>query len=516
MNADSSPAAPRPGTGTGTAAGSRDNPRRWWALAALVVSVLVLGFDVTILNVALPTMAADLGATTGQLQWIVDAFLVVFAALMLPAGLLGDRFGRRLMLIAGLLVLLAGSLLGVLAGSPGEVIAARTVMGVGAAFVAPLAVAVLPALFGPEERGKAVAAVTAGLAAGMPLGPLIGGWLLDHYWWGSVFLVNVPLVALGTAACLLLLPETRDRNTPRVDALSGLFTVTGLAALVYGLIEGPGRGWDDPRVSGALALSVPLLAGLVLRERRREQPMLDLKLLADRAFRWNALTATLITLVLTGLLFLLPQYLQTVLGYDAFGTGLRLMPMMAGLLVAARASQPLVARFGARGMVVTGLVLLAFASFLAASTTVESGYMPTAVWLSVTGLGVGLALVPAMDAALGALPPDVSGRGSGLLMTLRQTGGAIGVALLGSVLAQTYAGRVDTAGLPAAAAEAARESVMSAHRVAELGGGPALAASADRAFVDGMVLVMALSGAVALLAALLAAVLLPRGAAPPA
>ena len=280
---------------------AQPDPRRWWALAALGTCMLVIGFDLTILNVALPEMAGQLGAGTGEMQWIVDAYIVVFAATMLPAGLLGDRFGRRRILITGLAVFLAGSLLGALVDEPGWIITARTFMGLGAALVTPLALSVLPSLFEDEkERTKAIGIITATVAGGMPLGPIVGGWLLDHFWWGSVFLVNVPLGALGIVVCLVLLPESRDVSAPHVDALSAVLSVAGLAALVFGIIEGPTRGWSDPFVLGALAASPALLTTLVVRERRVERPMLDLDLLARPAFRWNALAATLITLVLAG------------------------------------------------------------------------------------------------------------------------------------------------------------------------------------------------------------------------
>ena len=305
------------------------DPRRWWALAALVASMLTLGFDTTILNVALPTMAGDLGATTGQQQWMADAYVIVFAALMLPAGLLGDRFGRRLMLIVGLGIFLAGSLAGSLAADVNWVIAARALMGVGAALVTPLALSVVPTLFAADEQPKATAIVTAASALGLPLGPVIGGWLLNHFWWGSVFLVNVPMAALGIAACVFLLPETRDPAAPQVDAVSTALTATGLGALVYAIIEAPTRGWGDPLVLLTLVTAVALITALVLRERRVERPMLDMTLLAHRGFLFNTIAATLVMFVLSGLLFVLPPYLQAVLGNDAFGTGLRLLPMMA-------------------------------------------------------------------------------------------------------------------------------------------------------------------------------------------
>ncbi|MFJ9564427.1 DHA2 family efflux MFS transporter permease subunit [Streptomyces fuscichromogenes] len=489
---------------------THQNPRRWWALGALVASMLVLGFDMTILNVALPTMAGELGATTSQQQWMADSYVVVFASLMLPAGLLGDRFGRRRMLVTGLVVFLAGSVVGALADDVNWVIAARAVMGVGAALVMPLAMSVLPSLFGPAERTRAVGVVSAASALGLPLGPIIGGWLLNHFWWGSVFLINVPMVAIGVAACVFLLPETSDPASPKVDVLSTALTATGLGALIYAIIEAPDRGWGDPLVLALSALAVVLIGALVLRERQVDRPMLDMGLLTHRGFLLNAIAATLVMFVLSGLMFVLPPYLQAVLGNDAFGTGLRLLPMMGGLIVAARAAQPVVERFGSRAVVTAGLVVLAFAALLGSRTTVDSGYGFTALWLSIAGLGFGFSVVPSMDGALGALPSDRAGSGSGLLMTLRQVGGAVGIALLGSLLAGAFRDRLDVTGLPAPLAHTAGESVVAAHVVAERTGSARLIASANASYVHGMGLVLLVCGIAALATALLAATFLPN------
>ncbi|CAM5420368.1 DHA2 family efflux MFS transporter permease subunit OS=Streptomyces alboniger OX=132473 GN=CP975_09955 PE=4 SV=1 [Streptomyces alboniger] len=494
----------------GTPAAAQQDPRRWWALGALVASMLVLGFDMTILNVALPTMADQLDAGTGEQQWMADAYVVVFASLMLPAGLLGDRFGRRRMLMAGLGVFLAGSVLGTLAHDVSLVVAARAVMGLGGALVMPLALAVLPALFGPGERTRAVGTVSAAAALGAPLGPIVGGYLLDHFWWGSIFLINVPMAAIGLTACAFLLPETRDPAAPRVDPVSTALTAAGLGALIYAVIEAPGRGWGDPLVLGTSAGAALLLTALVLRERRPARPMLDLALLRDRAFSLNTLAATLVMFVLSGLMFVLPPYLQTVQGNDAFGTGVRMLPMMGGLLVAAKGAEPVVRRFGARAAISGGLVVLAFAAVLGSRTDVHSGYGFTALWLSVAGLGFGFAIVPAMDSALGALPVERAGSGTGLLMTVRQVGSALGIALLGSLLASAYTRGLDTGGAPGPAADAAEESVVAAHTVADRLGSARLAASADAAYVHGMGLVLLISGVAALVAALLVAALLPR------
>ncbi|OSZ62401.1 MFS transporter [Streptomyces pharetrae CZA14] len=489
--------------------GAQPDPRRWWALAALVASMLTLGFDMTILNVALPTMAGQLGADTGEQQWMADAYVVVFAALMLPAGLLGDRFGRRRMLVAGLAVFLAGSAAGALATDVPAVVAARTVMGVGAALVTPLALSVLPSLFAPDERTKAIGIVSAGSTLGLPLGPILGGWLLDHFWWGSVFLVNLPMAALGIAACVLLLPETRDPASPTVDGVSTALTATGLGTLVYAIIEAPVRGWADPLVLGTAVAGAGLIGALVLRERRAVRPMLDMTLLARRGFSFNALAATLVMFVLSGLMFVLPPYLQAVHGHDALATGVRLLPLMGGLIVAARVAQPVVARFGSRAVVSAGLTVLAFAALLGSRTTADSGYGFAALWLTAAGLGFGASIVPAMSGALGTLPADRAGSGSGLLMTLRQVGGAIGIALLGSLLAAAYRARLDTAGLARPAADAAGDSVVAAHLIAGRTHSPALASSADQAYVHGMGVALLVCGVAALAAALLAAVLLP-------
>ncbi|QMU75126.1 MFS transporter [Streptacidiphilus sp. PB12-B1b] len=484
-------------------------PRRWWALGAICLSVLVLGFDGTILNVALPDMAVQLHAGTNQLQWIVDAYLVVFAAAMLPAGLLGDRFGRRRLLIAGLTLFGAASLVGTLTDSAATLIAVRAVMGLGAAFIMPLGMSIIPSLFPPAERARAVAVMTAGMAVGMPLGPILGGLLLTHFWWGSIFLINIPLIAVGIVALLLLVPESRNPAVPRVDAPSAVLGVGGLAALTYGIIQGPTDGWGSAQVVGSLVAAVLLLAGLVLRERTQSDPMLDLTLLRNPVYRWNTLATVLITFVLMGALFVLPQYLQSVLGYSALGTGVRLMPLMGGLLVAARISERLVARFAVRGVVTGGLLLVAAAMFLGSRTGLGDGYGWTALWLSILGLGMGFTMVPAMGAAMAVLPAERAGVGSGLLQTLRQCASAIGVALLGSLLLSSYTDRLHTGGLSAAAAHTARGSVSAAQAVAEQLHDTALAASAHSAFVHGMTMVLLICGIAAALSALLIAVRMP-------
>jgi EmrB/QacA subfamily drug resistance transporter len=466
--------------------------RRWWALSALVLSVLVIGLDATVLNVALPTLSADLGAGTSELQWIADAYLIPFAALMLPAGAFGDRFGRKRLLIAGLLAFVAASLLATAAGSAEALIAARALMGAGAAFIMPLSISILPSIFPAGERTRAIAVWTAGMAIGLPLGPIVGGYLLDHYWWGSIFLINVPAVAVALVAVVVLLPESRDPGARRIDLPGTLLSVTGLAALIYGVIQAPAQGWGDPAVLASLTAGLALIAALILVETRSPAPMMDLGLFRDRVFLWGSIGATFVSFAMMGALFLVPQFLQAVQGDDAFQTGLRLIPMVAGLMVGGLGSERLLKRLGLRVIMPIGLAVLGSGLALGGLTGATDGYAYVAAWLAVVGAGVGLAMVPATDGVLATLPDDRAGSGSGLLQTLRQAGGAFGVAILGSLLSAVYVSR-----LPADAPRAAKDSVVAAVRA------PGLADAARHAFADGMDVVLWTCAGASLLSALL-------------
>ncbi|GII29796.1 DHA2 family efflux MFS transporter permease subunit [Planotetraspora mira] len=474
---------------------------RWWALGALVLSVLVIGLDATVLNVALPTLAADLGASTGDLQWIVDAYMVPFAALMLPAGAFGDRFGRKRLLLGGLAAFGVASVIATTADGTGALIASRALMGAGAAVIMPLSTSMLPVLFPPAERGRAIAAFTAAMALGLPLGPIVGGYLLDHFWWGSIFLINIPIVIVAFVAAAVLVPESRDPSAPRLDVWGSLLSVSGLGALVYGIIQAPADGWGDAGVVTALAAGVVLLGTFVLVETRTRQPMIDLGLFRNRVFIWGAIGATFISLGMTGVLFVVPQDLQAVLGHDAFGTGLRVLPMVAGLMAGGLAGERLMRRFGLRAMMAAGLMVLTAGFGLGAMTEVTTGYGYIAFWLSVVGVGVGLAMVPAMDGVLATLPEERSGSGSATLQTMRQVGGTLGVAVLGSLLSAAYVG-----GLPAGAPEAAKDSITGALAV----GDGVLLRAAREAFVGGMDQVLLACGLTALVAAVLMAIFLPR------
>ena len=484
---------------------------RWYALAALAVSTLAIGLDTTVLSVALPTLARDLHASTGDLQWFTTAYLLVLAAVLLPAGMLGDRLGRKRMLIAALAVFGAASLACSYAQTAGQLVAARAVLGLGAAVVMALSGAVLTVLFDRTERARAMAVWVTASALGIPLGPLLGGWLLDNFWWGAVFLINVPVVLLGIVALTVWMPESYGDRTRRLDPLGIVLSATGLVAVTYGIIEAGGRGWTDLRSLATIAAGVVLLAGFVLWQRRAAAPLLDLDLFRSRAFTWAGVLATVASFALLGLLFSLPQYFSAIGGHDAFGSGLRLLPVIGGLVVGARVAERLLRRVGARPVISTGLALLTLASFTGAFTERSSGYGFIAVWVTLTGLGLGLTLPAAMDTALSALTPERSGVGNALLQAMRQVGGAIGVAVLGTVLNAGYRDR-----LPGQAPGAARDSVSAGVAVADRLGDPALLDAVRSAFVHGMDLSLIAAGSIALVGTVLALIFMPgRTAGPP-
>ncbi|MEU4424951.1 MFS transporter [Actinoplanes sp. NPDC024001] len=474
---------------------------RWYALAALSLCTLAIGLDSTVLSVALPTLARDLEASTGDLQWFTSSYLLVLAAGLLPAGMLGDRYGRKRFLLGALVLFGAASAACAYAETSGQLIAARAVLGLGSAVIMALLGAVLTVLFDERERPRALSIWVTANALGVPLGPLLGGWMLDTFHWGSVFLINLPLVALGLIAVGMLVPESFGDRRRRFDLPGVLLSTTGLIAFTYGIIEAGERGWSDPRALICIAVGVFALGALVLWQRRAAAPLIDLDLFRNRAFTGGTLFATIAGFAFFGLLFALPQLFQAVDGADALGTGLRLLPVIGGLLAGARVAEKLAGRFGARPVVATGLAVMAAALFAGAATGPDSGYGYVAAWITAAGVGLGFTMPPSMNAALGALTPERSGVGSGLIQALRQVGSAIGVAVLGTVLNSAYRGA-----LPASAPDAVRESVVAAPAF----GDPALLDAAREAFTHGMGVSLVAAGVVTAVGAVLALVVLPR------
>ncbi len=492
--------------------------KRWWILVALVPATLALGLDATVLSVALPTLAARLHATTGQLQWFFAAYTLVFAAAMVPGGMLGDRFGRKKMLLIALGIFGLGSLacaysdslaspLGLSAA--GAFIGARIVLGLGAAIATPVILGTLPVLFSDEERPKAIAAIMAATMLGYPIGPILGGWLLSHYWWGWVFLMNLPVVVLALVAVAAFVPESRSEKAQRFDPLGIATCVAGLAVLTYGMIEAGQQGWGNAGALAEMIGGLLLLVVFVLVERRVREPLVDLGLFHSPGYRWGTTLAVVMSFAMFGLLFAVPAFFQEIFGADAMGSGLRLLPMIGGLVVAAAIGTRLATWIGAKITVSLGFALFTVAMGMGATSGASSGELFMAGWIALCGAGIGLAMPTAMDAALAALSPDRAGAGSGMMQALRMVGGTFGSAVLGSVLNSIYRGGLDLTGLPAPAAQSARQSVVAGVAVAQKLGSASLLDSVRQSFVHGMDIMLVVCAAAAALGLVLALAYLP-------
>ncbi|HEY2692557.1 MAG TPA: DHA2 family efflux MFS transporter permease subunit [Streptosporangiaceae bacterium] len=504
---------------------ARQERRRWWALAALALSVLVVGLDLTVLNLALPTLGVQLHASTSDLQWFIDSYSLVLAAALLPAGLLGDRFGRKKMLILALILFAVASLACAYSQTSGELVAARAFLGLGAAVILPLSISVIPVLFTPEERPKAIAVVMGAVFIGYPVGPLLGGWLLDNFWWGAVFLINVPVIALALIAVTLLMPESRSEHRPRLDLAGVAISSLGLISLTYGVIKAGQDGWGDAAALATMVGGLVILAAFVAWERRVSrrpggQPLVQLSLFQSAGFTWGTILATLMSFALFGILFAMPLYFRDARGLDSLGAGLRLLPMIGGMVVGMVAGTrlqgggekgPLV---NPKALVATGFGLMAAALAAGAFTSISSGTGFGAAWFAVSGAGLGLAMPSAMNAALGALSAERSGAGSSLIQALRQVGATLGAAILGTVLSSAYQARLVVTGLPAAAADAAKSGVSGGVEVARSLGSASVLRSVEVAFVHGMDVMLWCCAGIALAAALLALAFLPRQSAP--
>ncbi|TMR29728.1 DHA2 family efflux MFS transporter permease subunit [Nonomuraea zeae] len=465
-----------------------------------MLTSLAVGFDVTILNLALPSMAEDLHADNAQLQWFVTVYTLVLAAGMIPAGMLGDRLGRRKTLLAALVVFGVSSLLAAYAPSSGIFIAARALLGLGAALIMPTMLALIPTMFTAEERPKAIGTLAGASLLAFPIGPILGGWLLNHFWWGSVFLINIPVVVLAFLAVAAWLPESRRERGRRIDAAGVVLSSAAVTGLTYGLIEIGERGWTDAAVLGPVLGGMAALALFVLWERRAGAPLVDLSLFANARFTVGIALATLVNFTMFGVLFALPQYFQANLGTDAMGSSLRLLPLIAGMLIGMSAAGRLSRLIGPKLAAGLGFALLAGGLFWGATTGTGSGTALAAGWTAMYGLGLGCVLPTVMDAALGALSPGNAGVGAAVNQSIRTLGGSFGAAVLGSILTSAYR---------AAVPEQARESVFAGLAAARSAGFAALEGTVRSAFVHGLDLVLVTGGGLGLLGLLLALAWLP-------
>jgi EmrB/QacA subfamily drug resistance transporter len=506
-------------TRTGSGEEHQAHTRRWLVLGVMCLSLLLIVMDNTIVNVALPTLQRDLDASTTQLQWVVDAYILVFAGLLLTMGSLGDRFGRRGALAIGLSVMGTASILSSFANSADQLIATRALMGVGGAMIMPATLSIITNVFTDRrERAQAIAIWSATAGAAVAIGPVTGGWLLEHFWWGSVFLVNVPVVVVALVLGQLFVPTSRDPSAPPIDVPGALLSIAGLVVLVWAIIEGPG-GWTDPEILGAFALAAVLLGVFIVWERRARFPMLDMSFFRNPRFSAASGAIMLTFFAMFGSLFLLTQFLQSILGYTPLEAGIRLLPMAGVMLVISPLSAKVVERIGSKIVVATGLTVGALGLVIASRLTAGASYPEVLVALVVLAAGLALVMPPATESIMGSLPLAKAGVGSAVNDTTRQVGGALGVAVLGSVMSSTYGPRVTEAisGLPLSSeqATAIHDQIGAAMRAAAEIGGPAgrtLADVASRGFADGMSTAFVIGAAALVLGATIVALFLPARA----
>jgi MFS transporter, DHA2 family, multidrug resistance protein len=489
--------------------------RRWWALAAVSLGVLAVGLDGTVLSVALPTLAKALHASESDLQWFSSGYLLVLAAAMLPAGLLGDRFGHKRILLSALGMFGIGSLACAVSTSVAEFLAARVLLGLGGAGVIVMAISALTVLFTKEERPKAVGIWAAANFLALPVGPILGGWLLTNFWWGWVFLINVPVAVIGVVAIATLVPESRDGDRPGFDLVGVALSIAGLVALTYGLISAGEDGWTNAKALVSMIAGIAVLAGFFAWERRLNrrpggQPLLDLSLFGSASFTWGVLLAAFAVLSMIGVLFTMPQYFQGVLGTDAMGSGLRLLPVIGGLVVGAVPADRVAHFLGAKLTAAAGFILLAVGLAIGATTAVASSTAFVAIWMAVVGVGMGIAMSTTTSAALVELSEERSGVGSAVLQAVNKTGAPFGTAILGSVLSTLYLSHLALSGLAAPLASTVRQSVFGGVAIAQQLGSATLLRSVRLAFVTGMDAALLASAGIAIVGLVLTLLFLPR------
>jgi len=490
-------------------------------LVALLLAAFLVNLDTTLVNVALPAMVRELHATTTQLQWVVDAYNLVFAALLLTFGSLSDRFGRKGMLLAGLAVVGAASLAGGFTTSPAQLIAARAVMGLGAAMTFPATLSLISNVFTERrERARAIGLWGAVAGVAIAMGPIVGGWLLEHYNWASIFFAMVPVAAAAAVLVALVVPPSRDPAAAAVDMPGLVLSSAAMALLVFTIIEAPTYGWTAPRSVAGFAAAAVLLAAFILRERRAAHPMLDVRLFRNMRFSAASGAVTVSFFTLFGFIFLITQYFQFVRGYPPLATGVRLLPVAASVAAGSVAGTQLAVRAGTKLVVTAGLVAMAgMYGWVAATTSATLSYGVIAAQMVVYGLGLGLTSAPATESIMGAISRAKAGVGSAVNDSTRLIGGTLGVAVIGSVYASVYGSHL-TATMPAAvpgrAAAIAHQSVGAAYaaagKIAALGHpalGQALHDAATNAFLRGLTVGALVAGGVAALGAVLAALFLP-------
>jgi EmrB/QacA subfamily drug resistance transporter len=489
-------------------------PRRWWALSALCLALLMITIDNTIVNVALPTLSAELQTSTSELQWIVEAYSLLFAGLLLTGGTLNDRFGSRRMFTIDLLIFGIISTVAAFVTSAGALIVARSVMGLGGALIMPSTLAAIKHLFPDHERSRAIGIWAATASIGVAGGPILGGWLLEQFWWGAIFLVNLPIVLVATSAGLLLLPTSLPTRRVPLDLVGAALSLGGIVSLVYGIIEAAHWGWTSPLTLAVIALAALLLGLFVRWELRTPHPMLQVRLFANRAFSAGFSSNLLTYMALGGFSFILPQYLQSVRGYGPLEAGLRMLPIAFAVGLAGVAAGWLTERLGNRTTVAAGLVLAIVRLGLLTLVSPTSSYGLVLAAMVFFGVGVGSAYTAGTDMVMTIVPSEQAGAASATNEMSLELGTAFGIAVLGSVLSSTYSAAIRALEqLPEAARVMAVESIAAGVRVAEEVGGDAGLVALDQvrlAFTGAMQVTTGIGIGIAVAGLLIALGFLPR------
>ncbi len=414
------------------------HPKRNAILAVMCLSLVVIVLDNSILNVAIPTIAEKLKATDQQLLWVIDAYTLVFAGLLLTAGTLGDKYGRRLFLQIGLLIFGIASLLAAFATTPLQLIIGRGLMGIGGACIMPATLSIITNVFPPKERTRAIGIWAAFAGIGVAIGPLTGGFLLEHFWWGSVFLVNIPVVIFGVLANQILVPESKAEKSEKIDVVGATLSIIGLSSLIYGIIFGSVDGFLVPTVLVSFAISFVSIVAFFIWESKIDHPMLHISFFKDKRFSAGALSITLIFFAMFGMSFLLTQYLQYVLGFSPLESGVRFIPFAAAMIVTAPMSAKLSAKIGTKSTVVIGLSLVLIALLSMTTLQVDDTYSHVVWMMMLMAAGMGLTMAPATSSVMNSVPREKAGVGSAMNDTTRMVGGALGLAISGSVFASVY------------------------------------------------------------------------------
>lgn len=417
---------------------------RWWALTVLVISLLVIGFDTTILTVALPVLTVELNASTTDLQWIMNIYILFLAACLLSAGTIGDKYGRKKILLIGLVLFGLTSMMAAMSNSTEMLIVARGLMGVAGAIILPLTMSIVPTIFPAHERAKAISIWAAGMGVGLLIGPLIGGLLLEYYTWKSIFLINIPIILLTIIGVFLFIHESKDVKASKLDIVGMILSGVGLMLVVYSITEGPEEGWLSIKTFVPMMMGLLLLIVFILYQKRSKHPMLDLALFKNKRFTWATIAGVVVMFVLSGLLFFITQYMEFFFHYTPLKTGVRLMPLIGTYVIGALASNVITKRVGTKWIISIGLFVFGMGLYLMSTMQIDSTYGDLVISFIVQGFGMGLMLAPAMDAVMESLPRADVGIGSAINNALRQVGGTLGVAIMGSAISYYYEGEVES------------------------------------------------------------------------